>query len=139
MLLLFYSIGRRGHVVFKKRRERNKKSSTSSSSPSPWNNLGGVAWLSRQPHNYRNGVMFGEDFFKSLDEEESEKEDENRPQSPPHTRVEWLQSQGLSTWPEANDFSNAFDRDGLLGSMDDIKDDLMSRARKYNSCKLNTV
>lgn len=83
--------------------------------------------------------MFGEDFFKSLDEEESEKEDENRPQSPPHTRVEWLQSQGLSTWPEANDFSNAFDRDGLLGSMDDIKDDLMSHAREYNSCKLNTV
>ena len=134
MLLLFYSIGRRGHVVFKKRRERNKKSSTSSSSPSPWNYLGGVAWLSRQPDNYRNGVMFGEDFFKSLDEEESEKEDENRPQSPPHTRVEWLQSQGLSTWPEANNFSNAFDRDGLLGSMDDIKDDLMSHAREYDSC-----
>lgn len=79
--------------------------------------------------------MFGEDFFQSLEEEEKEPAKGKHVQTPPQTRIEWMERQGLDTWPVTSneDQLKVKGLDDILGELDNIKEDLMSHAREFSS------
>lgn len=95
--------------------------------------------------------MFGEGLFDDLVEEEASPKARARPKSPPKTSEEWLESQGLADWPsplpdEMSLYARLADTEtgpegaevaeigrgckSVLGSLDDIKADLMKHSRK---------
>ncbi|XP_019853871.1 PREDICTED: uncharacterized protein LOC105313296 [Amphimedon queenslandica] len=91
-----------------------------------------------QPSNNGTGIMFGVDFFKTSDGEESESEDGERFKSPPRTRTEWVESQGMGSWPQVRGFEEILDRNSLLGRQEGIEEDLRTHA-PWKSGMLNEI
>lgn len=77
--------------------------------------------------------MFGEDFFSSLTQY-GEEERPKKPNSPPHNRHDWLQNHKFKEWPEtpSHDLESRGPA-GILGELEDIRQDLIDNARWDNA------
>ena len=82
-------------------------------------------------------VMFSDDFFGDLSQQQDNdgtKETPKRPKSPPRSCEDWLSTEGITQWPcsTRGDVEESPKPDDILGSLDDIRTDLMTHSRELN-------
>ena len=82
-------------------------------------------------------VMFSDDFFGDLGQQQDDdeaKEAPKRPKSPPRSCEDWLSSEGITQWPcsTRGDAEESPKPDDILGTLDDIRTDLMTHSRELN-------
>lgn len=82
-------------------------------------------------------VMFSDDFFGDLGQQQADdetREAPKRPKFPPRSCEDWFSSEGIAQWPcsAQGDAEESPRPDDILGSMDDIRTDLMTHSRELN-------
>lgn len=82
--------------------------------------------------------------FQQTNESQKEENDTKKPLTPPENRDEWLKRQGYKIWPMEDEIGfksqePLFQSDTVLGSLEEIKQDLRDHAGMTNNRRYNVI